>query len=115
MSSATTATIKSDPTLMSEIRKYGEFNTNACLQCGSCTVICDLSTGSTSFPRRTIQYVLMGLRKLLNSSLEPWLCYYCGDCSTICPREVKPGEAMMIFWRYSITDNKGDQLCNPNQ
>lgn len=92
--------IKSDPTLVAEIRKYGEFDTNACLQCGSCTVVCDLTNDSASFPRRTIQYALMGLRKLLRSSLEPWLCYYCGDCSTTCPRQTEPGESMMTFRRY---------------
>lgn len=101
MSSATTATIKSDPTLMSEIRKYGEFNTNACLQCGSCTVVCELTNDSTAtFPRKSIQYALMGLKDPLKSGLEPWLCYYCGDCSTTCPRQTEPGEAMMTFRRY---------------
>jgi len=93
--------IKSDPTLMTEIRKYGKFNTNACLQCGSCTVVCALTNNSTAtFPRRPIQYALMGLKDLLKRGLEPWLCYYCGDCSTTCPRQTEPGEAMMTFRRY---------------
>ncbi|UCH63599.1 MAG: 4Fe-4S dicluster domain-containing protein [Fidelibacterota bacterium] len=92
--------IQSDPTLAAEVRRYGKFDINACLQCGSCTVTCDLTSDSTSFPRRTIQYVLMGLRRLLRGSLEPWLCYYCGDCSTACPRQTEPGESMMTFRRY---------------
>ncbi len=91
---------KSDPTLMTEIRTYGKFNTNACLQCGSCTISCDLTNNSTTFPRRTIQYALMGLRNPLIRGLEPWLCYYCGDCSATCPRQTEPGEAMMTFRRY---------------
>jgi hypothetical protein len=33
-------------------------------------------------------------------SLEPWLCYYCGDCSTTCPRQAEPGESMMTLRRY---------------
>ncbi len=93
-------TIKSDPTLLAEVRKYGKFDTNACYQCGSCTVTCDLTTDSASFPRRTIRYVLFGLKKKILGSLEPWLCYYCGDCSTTCPREADPGEAMMTLRRY---------------
>lgn len=92
--------IKSDPVLLSDVRKYGKFDTNACLQCGSCTVICDLTRDFASFPRRLIQYVLFGLKEKLLSSLEPWLCYYCGDCSTTCPRETEPGEAMMTLRRY---------------
>jgi quinone-modifying oxidoreductase subunit QmoC len=55
--------IKSDPTLLAEVRQYGKFDTNACLQCGSCTVECDLSDNSASFPRKPIRYVLLGLRK----------------------------------------------------
>jgi len=92
--------IKSDPALSAEVRKYGEFDTNACYQCGSCTVVCSLAKDLASFPRRTIRYVLFGLKKLLLGSLDPWLCYYCGDCSTTCPRETEPGEAMMTLRRY---------------
>ncbi len=91
---------KSDPSLAAEVRKYGNFDTNACYQCGSCTVSCDLAEGSVSFPRRTMQYILFGLKNKLLSGLEPWLCYYCGDCSTACPRETEPGEAMMTLRRY---------------
>jgi len=92
--------IKSDPTLLAEVRNYGDFDPNACLQCGSCTVSCDLVKGSASFPRRIMRYTTFGLRKLLKSSVEPWLCYYCGDCSAACPRETEPGEAMMTLRRF---------------
>jgi ferredoxin len=92
--------IKSDPTLLADVRAHGKFDTNACFQCGSCTVICSLTNNSASFPRRIFRYTLFGLRKLLLSSLEPWLCYYCGDCSTTCPRQTEPGEAMMTLRRY---------------
>ncbi|MDH5742805.1 MAG: 4Fe-4S dicluster domain-containing protein [Candidatus Aminicenantes bacterium] len=92
--------IKSDPTLLAEVRKYGKFDPNACLQCGSCTVTCDLVKGSASFPRKIMRYTTFGLRKLLKSSVEPWLCYYCGDCSKVCPRETEPGETMMTLRRF---------------
>ncbi len=92
--------IKSDPTLLDEVRKYGDFDTNACYQCGSCTVVCDLAKNSVSFPRRMLQSVLFGLKGVVKGSLEPWICYYCGDCSTSCPRETEPGEAMMTLRRY---------------
>jgi ferredoxin len=92
--------IKSDPTLLAEIRKYGHFDCNACYQCGSCTVTCDLAKNSVSFPRKLLQYGLFGLKKLLRGSADPWICYYCGDCSTTCPRDTEPGEAMMTLRRY---------------
>jgi hypothetical protein len=47
-----------------------------------------------------MRYVNLGLRESLRSSLEPWLCYYCGDCSTTCPREAEPAQAMMTLRRY---------------
>jgi len=95
--------VKNDPTLLGEIRKYGKFDTNACFQCGSCTITCELTGDSASFPRRIVRYALLGLKKLLLSSLEPWLCYYCGDCSITCPRQTEPGEAMMTLRRYLTT------------
>jgi quinone-modifying oxidoreductase subunit QmoC len=32
--------------------------------------------------------------------LEPWLCYYCGECTTDCPRDAQPGETMMSLRRW---------------
>lgn len=86
--------------LLAEIRRYGKFDVSGCYNCGSCTVICNLVEDSGSFPRRSMQYGLLGLEAPLLSGLEPWLCYYCGDCSTTCPRQAEPAEAMMTLRRY---------------
>lgn len=95
--------MKSDPTLLAEIRQYGAFDTSACYQCGSCTITCNFADESASFPRMPIRYALLGLREPVLASLDPWLCYYCGDCSTTCPREAEPAEAMMTLRRYLAT------------
>ena len=42
----------------------------------------------------------MGLKDKLVSSVDPWLCYYCGECSDTCPRDANPGEVMMSLRRY---------------
>ena len=90
-----------DPELLKEVRKYGKFDTSACLDCGGCTITCALSSNETIVsPRICLQYVRTGLRKRLLNSLDPWLCYYCGDCSTSCPRQADPGETMMTLRRY---------------
>ncbi len=90
-----------DPELLKEVRKYGKFDTNACLNCGGCTITCTLATNDTPLsPRASLQYVRTGLRGRLLSSLDPWLCYYCGDCSTSCPRQADPGETMMTLRRF---------------
>jgi Fe-S oxidoreductase len=40
------------------------------------------------------------LSEKIRSAPEPWLCYYCGECSDLCPRDADPGEAMMALRRY---------------
>jgi hypothetical protein len=45
----------------------------------------------------------MGLTKKIETTLEPWLCYYCGQCSEQCPREADPGETMMSLRRWLIS------------
>ena len=42
----------------------------------------------------------LGLEDKLKGSLEPWLCYYCGECSEQCPKEAEPGETMMSLRRW---------------
>ncbi len=92
--------VQVDPTLLSELHKYGAFDIDACFNCGNCTAICPLSTESVPLPRRAIRYIQVGARDKLLASLDPWLCYYCGECSQTCPRQAEPGEAMMSLRRY---------------
>jgi len=42
----------------------------------------------------------LGLKDKLANSTDPWLCYYCGECSETCPRDANPGELMMSFRRW---------------
>jgi len=89
-----------DPTLVNEIKKFGKGDWNACYHCGNCTAVCSLTEENILFPRKDIRYLQMGLRKKLAYSNEPWLCYYCGDCSETCPRDANPGELLMSLRRY---------------
>ncbi len=89
----------SDPTLLADVRRFGKFDTTGCYQCGSCTLSCDLVNGST-FPRRSIRYVLLGMREPLVHNLEPWVCHDCGDCSIVCPRQAEPRISMITLRRF---------------
>ena len=64
--------------------------------------MCPLSDGEVSFPRKMIRYSMLGMENKILSSAEPWLCYYCGECSDTCPREADPGSLMMALRRYAI-------------
>ena len=44
--------------------------------------------------------VQLGLEDKLKGDIEPWLCYYCGECSEQCPKEADPAETMMSMRRW---------------
>ncbi len=91
---------KINPAFGKELKKYGAVNYNACYNCGNCTAVCSLSTEDVSFPREMVRLSALGLEEEITSSLKPWECYYCGECSTHCPQEANPGELMMSLRRY---------------
>jgi len=89
-----------NPEFATEILKYGADDFQACFNCGNCTAVCSLSTEDSSFPREMIRYSTLGLEDEIKASLKPWQCYYCGECSTQCPRQANPGELMMSLRRW---------------
>lgn len=91
---------KINPAFGKELKKFGAEDFNACYNCGNCTAVCSLSTEEVSFPREMVRLSALGLEDEINSSLKPWECYYCGECSTHCPQAAKPGELMMSLRRY---------------
>ena len=91
---------KIDPNFKDEIKKYGAFDLSACYNCGNCTAVCSLSTEKDSFPREMVRHSMLGLQDEIKTSLKPWLCYYCGECSVSCPRQAFPGELMMSLRRW---------------
>jgi ferredoxin/nitrate reductase gamma subunit len=94
---------KVDPNFMRELEPFGLKDASKCYNCGTCTAICDLATPENPFPRKMVRYVQLGQKEKLMKSPEPWLCYYCGDCSSRCPRGAEPGETMMAVRRYLIS------------
>ncbi len=92
-----------NPDFVKSIRKYGADDFSACYSCGTCTAICSLTDKDNSFPREMIRHTMLGLESELKASVDPWLCYYCGDCSTNCPRQADPGNLMMAVRRYLIS------------
>jgi quinone-modifying oxidoreductase, subunit QmoC len=89
-----------NPELLLNLKQFGVEDAATCFNCGNCTAVCSLSSESTPFPRKVIRYLQLGLKDKLVASPEPWLCYYCGDCSETCPRQANPGEVMMGLRRY---------------
>jgi len=91
--------LRADPGLLADVRRYGSFDA-VCLNCGTCSVACDLTGGAVTFPRKPIHAVLIGLTGEVRAGLEPWLCHDCGDCSLACPRQADPAASMRTLRRY---------------
>jgi ferredoxin len=89
-----------DQKLLTELEKYGAEDVSKCFQCGNCTAACHHCNDVWTFPRKQIRMAQLGLEDRLSASLEPWLCYYCGECSAQCPRGAEPGETMMGLRRW---------------
>jgi Fe-S oxidoreductase len=89
-----------DTELAREIVQFGARDMEICMQCGTCSASCPLSSGTNPFPRKIYRYIQLGLKDKLLGSTEPWLCYYCGDCNKDCPRGAEPAETMMATRRW---------------
>jgi quinone-modifying oxidoreductase subunit QmoC len=83
-----------------DLKKYGAFDFTSCYNCGNCTAVCSLATKDEAFPRELVRLSALGAKEEIEASLKPWLCYYCGECSTYCPQSANPGELMMSLRRW---------------
>lgn len=92
-----------NPKILKEIKKYGKFDVRGCYNCGTCPIVCNLSKEFAPFPRRPIQYALIGSKDLVLKSIEAFLCHDCGDCSISCPRETEPRLSMATLRRYLVS------------
>jgi nitrate reductase gamma subunit len=95
--------VEPDIGLIRSVMKEGGTDLKKCFQCATCASVCSLSQGNDGFPRRQVLLAQWGLKEELLQDPGPWLCFYCGDCSRMCPREANPGEAMMAIRRYLTT------------
>ncbi len=95
--------IEPDLKFKEDLIEYGGDTFNKCYQCATCSAACSLSTDVDPFPRKEMIWTMWGLKDRLISDPDIWACYYCGDCSTRCPRGANPGELMMALRRYAIS------------
>jgi len=92
--------VEPDLELIEELKHFGADTFHKCYQCATCSVACSLSPDQDPFPRKQMLWAKWGLKDRLLKDLDVWTCYYCGNCSTRCPRKAEPGETMMALRRY---------------
>lgn len=98
-----TETIRINPDIdfIEFLKKDSGSDLSICMQCGSCTAVCDLSPDDNPFPRKEMIWAGWGLKDRLLSDEDVWLCHQCGDCSTTCPRDVRPADVMASVRNYA--------------
>jgi quinone-modifying oxidoreductase subunit QmoC len=91
------------------IKKESGSDLKTCMQCGNCTVVCNLSPEGNPFPRKEMIWAAWGQKEKLVTDPDIWLCHQCGDCTTTCPRGVKPGDVLASLRSQAI-----EHYANPS-
>ncbi|MBU3954448.1 MAG: 4Fe-4S dicluster domain-containing protein, partial [Proteobacteria bacterium] len=96
--------IEPDLDFVAQINSDAGLNLKKCYQCATCSVVCSISHDNKPFPRKEMLYASWGLKDRLIANPDIWLCYNCGDCSTLCPRDARPGDVLNTLRKMSIQE-----------
>lgn len=92
--------IEPDTSLIEYLRRDCNSAISTCMQCGSCSAVCELSPEDKPFPRKEMIWASWGLREKILGDPDIWLCHQCGDCTVTCPRDVRPGDVIASLRSY---------------
>jgi quinone-modifying oxidoreductase subunit QmoC len=94
--------LEPDLDFVRELKGAGGDTLKKCFQCATCSVVCALSPDEKPYPRKEMIYSQWGLKDRLMNSVDVWLCHYCNDCSTYCPRGARPGDVLRAIRALSF-------------
>jgi quinone-modifying oxidoreductase subunit QmoC len=83
--------------LRDELYRRGGTDARRCFQCATCSSVCDLATPDRPFPRQQMLWAQWGMIDRLQADPSIWLCHQCNDCTTRCPRDARPGDAVQAM------------------
>lgn len=94
--------VEPDLDFVRELKAAGGDTLKKCFQCATCSVVCELAPEQKPYPRKEMIYAQWGLKDRLVNSVDIWLCHYCNDCSTHCPRGARPGDTLRAIRAMSF-------------
>lgn len=110
--------LKPDIAFKKELERISGASLSTCMQCGACSVVCNLSPDKNPFPRKEMVYAGWGMKDKMIGNPDVWLCHQCGDCSTHCPRGVNPADVIsatreLTYKHYASPSYMGKMLSSP--
>lgn len=80
-----------DRNFSAQLRAFTEMFLNdleKCLQCGKCVGTCPAARISSYNSRKLIRDIRRGKPEKVIASEELWICFLCGACYAVCPRDI---------------------------
>jgi quinone-modifying oxidoreductase subunit QmoC len=110
--------VQPDTKFIHDVMHRGGGDLKKCFQCATCSSVCELSTESRPFPRKQMIEAQWGMKDQLMADPAVWLCHNCGDCTTKCPRDARPGQVMAairgeVIKRYAFPRFMGSLVSTP--
>ncbi len=110
--------VEPDVPFVEDVIASGGGDLKKCFQCGTCSVVCNLSPQRATFPRRQMLQAQWGLKEPLLADPSIWLCHNCGECSDRCPRGARPGDVFgalraVAIRHYAFPKMLGEMTASP--
>jgi len=89
----------------------------SCIQCGTCSATCPVAPMLEHTPRRIFAMIRAGMKDQVLTSLTPWVCSSCYECTVKCPAEIKITEIMYALKRLAVEErvsplnSDADRFC----